>query len=323
MVSWLNLIDFTDCELSRLQYGGAAGRKLGIIYNGSRWMLKFPDNLRERDLKNVEISYGNNPISEHIGSLVFKALGIPVHETLLGLYSGKLVVACKDFTSPTSRLVEFREFKVSYLSDYTDYRGNTTNGTSVELSEVLDCINKHPILSTLDVVKQRFWDMFVVDALNGNPDRNNGNWGCLLDTVTLEYSLAPVYDNGNCLNFRLSEGQMQEALNSNVAFSQLAVNGVICRFTDKGHKVNPFTFIKENHEHNRYLNSSLQRVVSYLTLELLTSIVCSVIDVGDIRCRFITELYSRRLGFLRSLSSYQGRDSASDTGLLRSLDLDD
>ena len=59
-------------------------------------MLKFPDSLKERDLKNVEISYGNNPISEHIGSLVFESLNIPVHETLLGLYDGESVVSDDD-----------------------------------------------------------------------------------------------------------------------------------------------------------------------------------------------------------------------------------
>ena len=39
-----------------------------------------------------------------------------------------------------------------------------------------------------------FWDMFIVDALIGNWDRHNGNWGFLYDTVQDEMKLAPVYD---------------------------------------------------------------------------------------------------------------------------------
>lgn len=40
--------------------------------------------------------------------------------------------------------------------------------------------------------------MFVVDALIGNPDRNNGNWGLIYKDHDI-LGLAPIYDNGNCL----------------------------------------------------------------------------------------------------------------------------
>ena len=41
--------------------------------------------------------------------------------------------------------------------------------------------------------------MFIVDALIGNWDRHNGNWGFLYNTVTDEIALAPGYDCGSCL----------------------------------------------------------------------------------------------------------------------------
>ena len=43
----------------------------------------------------------------------------------------------------------------------------------------------------------RFWDMFIVDAFNGNFDRHGGNWGFI--KCNDKYRLAPVFDNGSCL----------------------------------------------------------------------------------------------------------------------------
>ena len=42
----IQMIDFSNCKLSsrNLEYGGRAGEKKGIIYNGGFWFLKFPKN---------------------------------------------------------------------------------------------------------------------------------------------------------------------------------------------------------------------------------------------------------------------------------------
>lgn len=289
----MDYLDFTDCQLSYLQYGGAAGRKLGVIYDGSPWLLKFPDSLKSRDLRNVEESYGNNPLSEHIGSYVFRMLGIPVHQTLMGKYRDKIVVACKDFTTSYNRLVEFREFKVSYQTEFTDYNGAGTNGTSLEISEALDCIQNHPVLRSLDGVERRFWSMFIVDALNGNPDRNNGNWGCLLDRSIMRYTLAPVYDNGNCLYFRFSTRQIEDAMGSEMRMQQLAVNGVVSRFVNHDHKINPFTYIRDNLTSNSFLFETLREICSNFKFEQISSFLDETVDCA-IRRSFYKELYLRR-----------------------------
>ena len=63
-------------------------------------MLKFPAPAP----KNKELSYANSCISEYIGCHIFNSVGIAAQETLLGIYrkngAEKIVVACKDFTSP-------------------------------------------------------------------------------------------------------------------------------------------------------------------------------------------------------------------------------
>jgi len=34
-------------------YGGTAGRKMGITYEGKDYLLKFPGNLKEQQMKNI------------------------------------------------------------------------------------------------------------------------------------------------------------------------------------------------------------------------------------------------------------------------------
>ena len=36
------LMDFTELPQSNLLYGGNAGLKRGVIWNGSHWLIKFP-----------------------------------------------------------------------------------------------------------------------------------------------------------------------------------------------------------------------------------------------------------------------------------------
>ena len=50
----------------------------------------------------------------------------------------------------------------------------------VDLYEIMMTIQEHPFLHDVPGVKQHFWSMFIMDALIGNTDRNNSNWGIIL-----------------------------------------------------------------------------------------------------------------------------------------------
>ena len=54
--------------------------------------------------------------------------------------------------------------------------------------------------------------MFIVDALIGNWDRHNDNWGFLYNITTDEISLAPIYDCGSCLFPQANEEIMRKTL---------------------------------------------------------------------------------------------------------------
>jgi len=36
-------------------------------------------------------------------------------------------------------------------------------------------------------IREKFFDMFIVDSLIGNTDRHNGNWGILIRKIVLFY----------------------------------------------------------------------------------------------------------------------------------------
>ena len=128
----MKLIDFTNCELStrNLQYGGRAGEKRGIIFKNEFWFLKFPKNTI--GMRRVQgLSYVTSPISEFIGSNIYKILGYQVHETLLGIcFDGKrnkVVCACKDFINDDRNEI---------LIPYTALR-NDTNPLIMKSKKVL------------------------------------------------------------------------------------------------------------------------------------------------------------------------------------------
>ena len=76
------MVDFTNCQVKPYKiYGGANGGKLGIVYNGIDYMLKFPSQ------KKGEMSgYANSCISEYISCRIIETLGLNVQETILGSY---------------------------------------------------------------------------------------------------------------------------------------------------------------------------------------------------------------------------------------------
>ena len=62
--------------------------------------------MKDKQLKNIKMSYSNAPVSEYIGSHVYELIGMPVHETKLGVYKNRVVVGCKDFLSEGENLIE-------------------------------------------------------------------------------------------------------------------------------------------------------------------------------------------------------------------------
>ena len=186
------MLDFTNCKrLYDRVYNGANGKKIAIEYEGEPYMLKFPPS---GENKPTELSYTNSCISEHIASTVFNMVGIPAQKTILGTFEiggkSKIVCACKDFTADGRRLFDFCSIKNTVID-------SEHGGTGTELNDILDTIEKQQYIDPT-ILLEHFWNVFVVDALLGNFDRHNGNWGFLYYDATKTATLAPVYAEAVC-----------------------------------------------------------------------------------------------------------------------------
>lgn len=255
-------------------YGGRSGSKYAIIIDGERWMIKYPESTKDfkgREEKNTHLfSYTASPLSEYIGSQIYKSLGIPVHETMLGIRDKKLVVACKDF-DPLHRLVEYGQIKNSLTAADVELVHSSSGQQGEALIDVLNVIATAPVFQKTPDVKERFWDMFVVDAFIRNNDRNNGNWGIFINADGTG-KLAPVYDNGNCLFNKRNPSVAERRIANERDIYQDALGTGVSFFTDKYDKnIHPFQYI-ESIENPDCMNALL-RFVNHLDIKAIDMIV--------------------------------------------------
>lgn len=211
----VEIINLNGCQLSPKNgtYGGLAGDKAGIIYDNQFWMVKFPKNIKEFE-RTGGASYSTAPLCEFIGSQIYQILGYDVHETFLAEYKEKLVVVCKDFAL-NKTLLEIRTIKNFMNEELSEKLNVNLEGTgsqhTVDIDNLLLHLEHNPILKNIDGITERFFEQIVVDIFINNTDRNNGNWGILRDKFGND-ALAPVFDNGGCLQSKISEEKIVRLL---------------------------------------------------------------------------------------------------------------
>lgn len=177
----MQLIDFDKFHrLIGHGYRGNSGRKLAYFYNGKIWMVKT-----------------SNVLNEYIGSQIYKLLHIPVHETILGKCQEQIVVACCDFTD-MGTLLEYSQIK-NTMDDKFISGSYASSVQGERLNDVIRVIEtSDEFIDIRENVKQRFWDMFIVDTFIHNNNRTNGNWGLLISNN--KTTLAPVFANGHAFS---------------------------------------------------------------------------------------------------------------------------
>lgn len=287
----IDLIDFTKYRTTIFGYGGMSGKKKNIIIDGKQYMLKFPDNLKLKNFKNVNLTYSNGPICEWLGSHVYESIGIPVHHTFLGTYGDKTVVACRHIYDD-ERLVSFAEFRNTLLDSTSPV------STSVSLPDVLESLSEMD--EQVKGAKERFWDMFVVDAFIGNPDRNNGNWGFLFNDVGIIpplVSLAPVYDNGSSFNPKWDEQKFADFLNDETKLKAASYSGVVSIFTnEKERHINPFKFIESGVSQD--CTEAVLRIVPKIDLGEVWKLISELHDsglIGEKQAEFYEKITEKRM----------------------------
>lgn len=251
-------------------YGGRAGVKFPIIINGGRWMIKFPESASEfpvNNNRNVPY-YTSGPLNEYLGSHIYKSLKIPVHETILGYRENKIVVACKDF-DPMRTLVPYHDIRNS-ITEREAALSSLSSGSGEPLSDVLKVINTAPVLKNNPIVKERFWDMFVVDAFIGNNDRNNDSWGFFINrdgTATP----APVFGNENSFFNKRTSIIAEHHLSNSSSIIQDAYGAGVSFFLDNnGSHVHPLDFIESGIDSD--CTEALKRFISRCNMDKIITI---------------------------------------------------
>lgn len=281
------MIDFTMCEINKFKaYGGANGNKIHILYEGTGYMLKIPPV----PTLNKNMSYTNGCVSEYLACHIFSALGIRTQETLLGTYTDKrgkekMVVACADFTDGGKKLIEFAQLKNTCID-------SEQNGYGKELSSIMEAIEEQKLILPNEL-REFFWDMFIIDALLGNFDRHNGNWGILVDENNQTAEIAPVYDCGSCLYPQLAVENMQKVLDSEEEINKRIFVFPTSSIEENGKKISYFEFISSLQ--NEECNAALKRVYRRIDLKKISKIVDETPELHPIQREFYKIILQERM----------------------------
>lgn len=284
------MIDFTNCRIiPGRAYNGANGSKIAVEYNGTPYMLKFPPSAEG---KPTDLSYTNSCISEYIASSIFNMLGIKAQETILGTFNikgkEKIVCACKDFTIGGKRLFDFCSIKNTVID-------SDSNGSGTELSDVMDAIDKQQYISPI-VLREHFWNMFIADALLGNFDRHNGNWGFLYDDNTGVTEIAPVFDCGSCLLPQADDKVMEKVLANESELHARVFQFPTSAIKLHGRKINYYDFLSR--AGNEDVNRALKRITPRINIEQIEHFIDHVSGISNLQKAFYKLYINARYDFL-------------------------
>ena len=257
-------------------------KKTTLLYNGEVYMLKFPDPIRE---KNNALCYMNNQFSEHIGCRIFETCGFLVQETILGTYTDRaekhrIVVGCKDFTQDGAMLHEFSKLGNSVVTMDEPLK------TSVE--NVVLIIEETELIRNKADIMNKFWDMFVVDALLGNYDRHFDNWGVI--SKNGDISFTPIYDCGSSLGALLSDEKMQDLLCDSVSFRNEKYNVRSC-YSLNGKKIFYHEIFRSPAAE---LKEAIMRTVPRTDMERIEQIVSNTDGITASRKEYLIKSLSMR-----------------------------
>ena len=278
------MVDFTSLPVRNKTYAGANGSKISVLYNNELYMLKFP----AIPAINKDMSYANGCISEYLGCHIFESVGIPVQKTLLGTYTingkEKIVVACKDFTTNGLVLQDFASLKNTIID-------SAHNGYGTELSDIEKTLEEQTAIEPQKLIEW-FWDMFIVDALIGNWDRHNGNWGFLYNTETDEISLAPIYDCGSCLFPQADEEIMKKTLEDPAEREIRVFERPLSGIKINGQKIQYFKFISSLE--NSSCNKALERILPKINMDKINRIIDEPPIISDLQKEFYKTMLRER-----------------------------
>lgn len=268
----IKIENFDSLNPSGISYGGHGGSKRGVIFNNERWFLKYPKSTKSMDVEGL--SYSTTPLSEYLGSHIYESIGIETHKTKLGIANGKIVVACKDFLNSNETIIDYNMIKNEYDENVEKAMEHLSSSSNInsnhELEEVLLIMEKNPYFKAIPKLKERFWDMFIIDALISNNDRNEGNWGLVLNKETNELRISPVFDNGAAFYNKSSDEKLSIIYADDFKFRQSVYDSSISIYQVNGKKINPLKYIESMK--NPECNKAVLRIMPKINLDKISNI---------------------------------------------------
>ena len=243
-------------------------------------MIKFPP----KPTRNPDMSYTNSSISEYVACHIFQTLGINTQTTLLGKYENKIVVACKDFAVDGYVLKDFAQLKNTIID-------SMQNGYGTEISDVLKTIKDQQIVSPI-ILEEFFWNMFIGDALLGNFDRHNGNWGFLINDNIGKVQIAPVYDCGSCLYPQMNVSRMQYVLDHKEEIEQRIFAFPNSALRQNETKINYFQFLMTTE--NAECLKALKTIGRRIDLSKINAIIEDTPYISDVYKLFLKTMVKER-----------------------------
>ena len=278
------MIDFTNLPIRKKAYGGANGSKLSVIYNNELYMLKLPIHA----LKNPNMSYTNSCTSEYLGCHIFNMLGVKAQETILGThtYHGKerTVVACKDFTTPGTVVMDFASVKNQIID-------SASNGYGTELEDILNTIDNQNVINPKEL-KEHFWNMFIIDAFIANWDRHNGNWGFLYNQEKDSLVIAPIYDCGSSLYPQIDDELIKKVLSSKSEMNARVYDMPTSAILINGKRSNYYKVITSLEY--KECNDAIKRIVPRIDLNKINDLIDGVSELSNLQKEFLKKILKLR-----------------------------
>lgn len=264
------------------EFKGSERKKTIILDNGKKYLLKLSDPVRE---KNRNLSYINNAYSEYLGCKIAKIIGLPVQNVILGEYTYKNkngethtrpACLCEDLRKDNEILLEMDTLS---LSNYEDIP------KELSFENINNKINHIKGLNNQEL-KDFYYDMFIFDALIGNTDRHNGNWGIITDKFSSHVRIAPIYDCGSSLLSLIGDNDFP--LNNK---DNLYLN--ICSAVSYNNKKINYKDYLAN-VRNQDVDTALLRLVPKINLEEINDIIVNTSDFSNQRKLMYSEFLNKR-----------------------------
>lgn len=255
------------------KYRGLERKETVILEDGNTYLIKMPDKTEET---NRGLSYINNAISEYLGCKIIESIGLDVQEVRLGKYETKssegknktdIVCICKDFVPLGYALAEAEVATLGSEKTIT-----ASFGSIKEISKEIPGISEEELY--------KFYSkLFIVDALIGNKDRHNGNWGFITGP---EYNrIAPIYDCGSSLCPLLEDEELTKERARNMAINAISA------ITDQGERIHYFKYISSGK--NECVTNALQEILPNINLWKINRIIDETPYISDKRKEFYKE----------------------------------